>query len=249
MPFASSNRVAHLAAIPEPDRRLIEQRLANWDTLPDEMKKSVLEKQSAQRSVLPAGTNTLPTATLFPVPKPDQTSRHDRDVSAWNQQSVRQRQKMVGQFGNFFEQAAPEKEKTLLVLSETERVQMEKTLHAYEKLPPAQRQRCIEAFRKFDLLKRGRTRRKKYGLKVEPKAKVWQLSAGEQQRVEILKALIRGAKVLILDEPTSVLTPQEATDLFKVLNRMKLEGEGVIIITHKLDEVMAVSDRITVLRA
>jgi general nucleoside transport system ATP-binding protein len=55
----------------------------------------------------------------------------------------------------------------------------------------------------------------KYGLKVEPKAKVWQLSAGEQQRVEILKALIRGAKVLILDEPTSVLTPQEATDLFK----------------------------------
>jgi general nucleoside transport system ATP-binding protein len=88
----------------------------------------------------------------------------------------------------------------------------------------------------------------KYGLKVEPKAKVWQLSAGEQQRVEILKALIRGAKVLILDEPTSVLTPQEATDLFKVLNRMKLEGEGVIIITHKLDEVMAVSDKITVLR-
>ncbi len=88
----------------------------------------------------------------------------------------------------------------------------------------------------------------KYGLAVEPKAKVWQLSAGEQQRVEILKALIRGAKVLILDEPTSVLTPQEATDLFKVLNRMKLEGEGVIIITHKLDEVMAVSDRITVLR-
>ena len=88
----------------------------------------------------------------------------------------------------------------------------------------------------------------KYGLKVEPKAKVWQLSAGEQQRVEILKALIRGAKVLILDEPTSVLTPQEATDLFKVLNRMKQGGEGVIIITHKLDEVMAVSDRITVLR-
>ena len=72
--------------------------------------------------------------------------------------------------------------------------------------------------------------------------------AGEQQRVEILKALIRGAKVLILDEPTSVLTPQEATDLFKVLNRMKQGGEGVIIITHKLDEVMAVSDRITVLR-
>ncbi len=89
---------------------------------------------------------------------------------------------------------------------------------------------------------------KKYGLEVNPDAPVWSLSAGEQQRVDILKALARGAKVLILDEPTSVLTPQEAEELFKVLRRMKLEGEGVILITHKLDEVMAVADRITVLR-
>jgi general nucleoside transport system ATP-binding protein len=88
----------------------------------------------------------------------------------------------------------------------------------------------------------------KYGLEVHPDAPVWSLSAGEQQRVEIIKALARGAKVLILDEPTSVLTPQEAEELFKVLRRMKLEGEGVILITHKLDEVMAVADRITVLR-
>lgn len=88
----------------------------------------------------------------------------------------------------------------------------------------------------------------KYGLAVDPKARVWQLSAGEQQRVEILKALLRGARILILDEPTSVLTPQEADELFKVLRRMKLEGHAVIIITHKLDEVMAVADRITVLR-
>jgi general nucleoside transport system ATP-binding protein len=88
----------------------------------------------------------------------------------------------------------------------------------------------------------------RYSLAVDPNAFVWQLSAGEQQRVEILKALLRGARVLILDEPTSVLTPQEAEELFKVLERMKLEGHAVIIITHKLDEVMRVADRITVLR-
>ena len=150
--MAPGNRVAHLTAIPEADRRIIEQRLTQWDTLPDEMKKNVLEKQSAQRSVLPPGTNALPMVALFPTPKPDQTSRHDQDVRAWNQQSSQQRQKMVGQFGKFFEQPPPEKEKTLMVLPEAERVQMEKTLHAFEKLPPVQRQRCIDAFGKFDSL-------------------------------------------------------------------------------------------------
>ena len=88
----------------------------------------------------------------------------------------------------------------------------------------------------------------KYGLAVDPKARVWQLSPGEQQRVEILKALIQGANILILDEPTSVLTPQEAERLFKVLEQMKAEGEAVIFISHKLDEVMAIADRVTVLR-
>lgn len=88
----------------------------------------------------------------------------------------------------------------------------------------------------------------KYGLAVDPRARVWQLSPGEQQRVEILKALIQGAKILILDEPTSVLTPQEAESLFKVLEQMKAEGEAVIFISHKLDEVMAIAERVTVLR-
>ncbi len=88
----------------------------------------------------------------------------------------------------------------------------------------------------------------RYGLPVDPERRVWELSAGEQQRVEILKALIRGAEVLILDEPTSVLTPQEAQELFKVLARMKAEGHGIIFISHKLDEVLAVADRITVMR-
>jgi simple sugar transport system ATP-binding protein len=89
----------------------------------------------------------------------------------------------------------------------------------------------------------------RYGLPVDPRAKVWQLSVGEQQRVEILKALYQGAKVLILDEPTAVLTPQEADTLFLTLRRMTDEGRTVIFISHKLHEVMAVSDRITVLRA
>jgi simple sugar transport system ATP-binding protein len=88
----------------------------------------------------------------------------------------------------------------------------------------------------------------RYNLPVDPKAKVWQLSAGEQQRVEILKALYRGADILILDEPTSVLTPQETQELFKVLERMKEEGHAVIFISHKLDEVMEVADRVTVMR-
>ncbi len=89
---------------------------------------------------------------------------------------------------------------------------------------------------------------KKYRLAVDPNALVWQLSPGEQQRVEILKALIQGANVLILDEPTSVLTPQEAESLFEVVARMRDAGEAIIFISHKLDEVMAIADRITVLR-
>ena len=88
----------------------------------------------------------------------------------------------------------------------------------------------------------------RYGLHVDASAKVWQLSVGEQQRVEILKALARDAKVLILDEPTAVLTPQEAEVLFETLRAMAADGRSVIFISHKLDEVMAVSDRVTVLR-
>jgi len=88
----------------------------------------------------------------------------------------------------------------------------------------------------------------RYGLAVEPRARVWQLSLGEQQRVEILKALYREARILILDEPTAVLTPQEADALFATLREMAAEGRTVIFISHKLHEVMAVSDRVTVLR-
>jgi simple sugar transport system ATP-binding protein len=88
----------------------------------------------------------------------------------------------------------------------------------------------------------------RYGLAVDPHASIWQLSAGEQQRVEILKALIRGADILILDEPTSALTPQEAHGLFEILRRMRADGCAVIFISHKLDEVMEIADRVTVLR-
>jgi simple sugar transport system ATP-binding protein len=88
----------------------------------------------------------------------------------------------------------------------------------------------------------------RYGLQVDPSARVWQLSVGEQQRVEILKALYREARVLILDEPTAVLTPQEADALFETMRAMAAEGRTVVFISHKLHEVIAVADRVTVLR-
>ena len=87
-----------------------------------------------------------------------------------------------------------------------------------------------------------------YGVKMDPEALIWQLSVGEQQWVEILKALYDGVDLLILDEPTAVLTPQESERLFRILKRMSAEGLSIIFITHKLNEVMAVSDRVTVLR-
>jgi simple sugar transport system ATP-binding protein len=88
----------------------------------------------------------------------------------------------------------------------------------------------------------------RYRLAVHPRARIWQLSVGEQQRVEILKALYREARILIMDEPTAVLTPQEAEDLFGTLRAMAEQGETVIFISHKLHEVKAVADRVTVLR-
>ena len=88
----------------------------------------------------------------------------------------------------------------------------------------------------------------RYRLQVDPRAKIWQLSVGEQQRVEVLKALYRGARILVMDEPTAVLTPQEAEELFSTLRSMAAEGHTVIFISHKLREVMSVADRITVLR-
>ena len=89
---------------------------------------------------------------------------------------------------------------------------------------------------------------KKYGFDIDPDKKIYQMSVSEKQTVEIIKVLYRGADILILDEPTAVLTPQETEKLFAVLRRMKEDGKAVIIITHKLHEVMAISDRVTILR-
>jgi ABC-type uncharacterized transport system ATPase subunit len=87
-----------------------------------------------------------------------------------------------------------------------------------------------------------------YGLQVNPKAPVWTLAVGERQRVEIIKALYRGAALLILDEPTAVLTPQEVDELFVTLRQMARDGHSLIFISHKLHEVIDLSDRISVLR-
>jgi len=88
----------------------------------------------------------------------------------------------------------------------------------------------------------------RFGLQITPQAKIWQLTVGEQQRVEILKMLYRGVQVLIMDEPTAVLAPQEIEELFKTLRAMAGEGKSIVFISHKLNEVMAIADRITVLR-
>ena len=87
-----------------------------------------------------------------------------------------------------------------------------------------------------------------YGLQIDPEARIADLSVGLQQRVEILKALYRGAEILVLDEPTAVLTPQEVEDLFQVLRTLKSKGTSIVFITHKIKEVLAVSDRVSVLR-
>ncbi len=87
-----------------------------------------------------------------------------------------------------------------------------------------------------------------YSLKIDPDAYIWQLSVGQQQRVEIIKALYRGAALLILDEPTAVLTPQEVDELFVIMRQMVKDGHGLIFISHKLHEVVEISNRVTVLR-
>lgn len=86
------------------------------------------------------------------------------------------------------------------------------------------------------------------GLAVDPSAKIWQLSVGEQQRVEILKMLYRGATILVMDEPTAVLAPQESEELFETLRGMTARGASVVFISHKLDEVLHIADRVTVMR-
>lgn len=105
-----------------------------------------------------------------------------------------------------------------------------------KRLPPRQlKEKILEISRKFSL-------------DVDPEQKIYDMSVSEKQTVEILKILYRGARILILDEPTAVLTPQETDKLFAILRKMKQEGCAVIIITHKLNEVMAISDRVAILR-
>ncbi len=89
---------------------------------------------------------------------------------------------------------------------------------------------------------------KDFGFDIDPRKRIEELSVGQQQRVEVLKALYRGARILILDEPTAVLTPQEVEEFFKILRSMREQGKTIIIITHKLSEVLSLSDNVTVMR-
>ncbi|MDR1949075.1 MAG: ABC transporter ATP-binding protein [Spirochaetaceae bacterium] len=108
--------------------------------------------------------------------------------------------------------------------------------------------RCRYVLNTREMYQQIRDCSRQFNLAVDPGAKIWQLSVGEQQRVEIVKQLFAGADILILDEPTSVLTPQETAELFKTLRAMVRQGKTVLFITHKLYEVMTYGDRITVLR-
>ena len=111
---------------------------------------------------------------------------------------------------------------------------------------PSPRAPLLES--KAEVYKRLVNLSERYGLAIDPGTEVWTLSVGEQQRVEILKTLYRSADIIILDEPTAVLTPQEIDDLLKILDLLTAEGKSIVFISHKLDEVLAASDRITVLR-
>ena len=88
----------------------------------------------------------------------------------------------------------------------------------------------------------------KYGFDIDPNQKIYDMSVSQKQTVEIVKVLYRGADILILDEPTAVLTPQETDKLFAIMRNMKADGKSLIIITHKLHEVLSVSDRVAILR-
>lgn len=113
--------------------------------------------------------------------------------------------------------------------------------------------KALGEYVKFDYLKRNRANKlqgvvDKYGFNLDLSRKIYDMSVSEKQTVEIIKVLYRGADILILDEPTAVLTPQEIDKLFTVLRRMREDGKSIIIITHKLNEVMEISDRVAVLR-
>src|ERR687887_1270758 len=99
-----------------------------------------------------------------------------------------------------------------------------------------------------EAVRRVRDLSERFGLAVDPRSRIENITVGQQQRVEILKALYRGAEILILDEPTAVLTPQEAKELFEIINGLKAQGKSIVFISHKLNEVLEVAERITVLR-
>lgn len=99
-----------------------------------------------------------------------------------------------------------------------------------------------------DAIKKVKQVSKEHGLAVDPTAKIMDVSVGMQQRVEILKALLRGAEILILDEPTAVLTPQEVVELFEIMRNLKAMGKSIVFISHKLKEVASISDQVTVIR-
>lgn len=150
--------------------------------------------------------------------------------------------------GKHFEQSSPKKSIELGIGMVHQHFMLIPALTVAENMILGMQEGANPVINKAEAEKRILEMSKKFGLAVDPKAPVWQLSVGEEQRVEILKALYRGAELLILDEPTAVLTPQETEELFAFLRKLTEKGLTVIFITHKLNEVMDISDRITILQ-
>ncbi len=150
MEASVTNRVERLAKIPEADRKLVEERLQLWDKFPPELQKEVLEHEMIVGYIIhqehsPAASKKNVSDTM----PPEWRKKFEADLAKWHALPSAQRQRMVGNFNQFFELSEKEKAKTLSTLSEIERRQMEKTLQEFEKLPTAQRQVCIDSFRKF----------------------------------------------------------------------------------------------------
>jgi hypothetical protein len=150
MRMAPTNRMPHLALVPDEDRTIIAERLWRWDQLTPASQKEILEQENTMQLFLWFGAGPPPRPQgVIPTFTPEQRNRHEEDLERWNRQSVSRRQEMLGTFKAFLDQPSEEKEKTLKVLSEADRHQMEGTLQAFEHLPRGQRQVCIDSFRKF----------------------------------------------------------------------------------------------------
>ncbi|MBI5384598.1 MAG: DUF3106 domain-containing protein [Verrucomicrobia bacterium] len=152
MKVSAERRGPALATMPEADRKLVEERLAEWDTLPAEVQKQVLENETAMRLICRSETNAPPAEVAPAALTAAQQEQLEKDQTRWNTMSEEERQRLHAHFERFFELNEKEKARILNVMNETERRQMERTLAAFARLPEKQREVCLRNFQKFTAL-------------------------------------------------------------------------------------------------